>query len=97
MDQGHTLISAREYKQISVETVESCISAPKDRKVGGKTQLKNKQTNKRDTAFEGWNNSKLGIYFPGSWDCVLDFRSWILAGGIGFPACGSKSHIWLTL
>lgn len=47
MDQGHTLISAREYKQFSVETVESCISAPKDGKVGGKTQLKNKQTSKQ--------------------------------------------------
>lgn len=46
MDQGHTLISARGYKQFSVETVESCISAPKDGKVGGKNTAK-KQTNKQ--------------------------------------------------
>ena len=75
MGQGHTSISAREHKQLSVETVQFCITAPNDQHVG----RKKKQLKKRykSTTSEYWDNSKLSIYFPGSWSYVSGFRSGI--------------------
>lgn len=44
MGQGHTSISAREHKQLSVETVQFCITAPNDQHVGRKKNSLKKDT-----------------------------------------------------
>lgn len=73
MGQGYISISAREYKQLFAEIIQLCITALNDQEVRKK---KTSQKYKNST-IECWNNSKLGIYFPGNWGSMLHIRSWI--------------------
>lgn len=70
MGQGHTFISAREYKHL-LKLFSFCLAVPNDQEVKRKYKLKIQEQ------LSAGISQKLGISFPGSWDNMLQFRSWI--------------------